>query len=579
MLEETPTDLWVEIAALLHPLDLLSLQSTCRALNQVLSQKHVWIAALRRTCREHSIFPPSYPTDEMDTGQVVRAALGPYRFQKLVDDNATFAGHADDAPDLFPERGPFPSSHGVPLARPGKSHLLSGGRFYLTFDCKSLVVWDLGFVGKQSGNGIEVREAAQLDFKPDTFKSNSQGCFSVSQVGEDTLRVVVAGGVDKVTMKAFDIGPFVGDLAHLAFRQLGSLNINLSQVSPAHTKQVIIDGDRVIFQPVGGAGRKVIVWDLGLSMYAGIVVENSSPAMPWDLDKMFVHGAIIEFRATDLRIWDVTPDYVQTFGLPVAADIPIPFTTVGRPLGPAHYKVVHYPQADTKSRYTVVANRHQGHLPIVFDLYPNYRAADYTGFTRYTLDITRNPLHELVGSVTCVAKKAFPVGYSFLGMQSDTSLFAPSGFSAQILKAGERPAMEHFEPGMKVHEFLYSAKGLNVVRNQCSNPGCRKRERTAGIYKVCAACHLVTYCGPACQKVHWAMHKALCKKQKVGLASQPEYRTLPPMRLLKVLSIPPVQGNYNLGMCAASGRMLAVMHNHKSKAEYSGVLYISDFLK
>eukprot|EP00428_Durinskia_dybowskii_P066715 CAMPEP_0170375918 /NCGR_PEP_ID=MMETSP0117_2-20130122/11416_1 /TAXON_ID=400756 /ORGANISM="Durinskia baltica, Strain CSIRO CS-38" /LENGTH=637 /DNA_ID=CAMNT_0010631023 /DNA_START=20 /DNA_END=1933 /DNA_ORIENTATION=- len=43
----------------------------------------------------------------------------------------------------------------------------------------------------------------------------------------------------------------------------------------------------------------------------------------------------------------------------------------------------------------------------------------------------------------------------------------------------------------------------------CGNPGCGKN----GTLK-CSGCATVSYCSPACQKQHWAAHKAICKTAK-----------------------------------------------------------------
>ncbi|KAF6748705.1 hypothetical protein DFP72DRAFT_766715, partial [Ephemerocybe angulata] len=139
-----PNDLWRWIAALLEPPDIIALQSTCRALNQVLHQKPVWAVALRHVCREYSLFLPTFPMDRMDTHQLLRAAMGPYRFKSLVENIGSFAGHADDAPALNPAHGPFALPQVEVLPQSGASYLVPGGRFFLTFDCTVLALWDFG---------------------------------------------------------------------------------------------------------------------------------------------------------------------------------------------------------------------------------------------------------------------------------------------------------------------------------------------------------------------------------------------------------------------------------------------------
>ena len=49
----------------------------------------------------------------------------------------------------------------------------------------------------------------------------------------------------------------------------------------------------------------------------------------------------------------------------------------------------------------------------------------------------------------------------------------------------------------------------------CSNPGCDQ----PGTNK-CSACKTTPYCGPICQKAHWALHKESCdgRLRKMGMA-------------------------------------------------------------
>ncbi|KAF6748719.1 hypothetical protein DFP72DRAFT_820013 [Ephemerocybe angulata] len=200
--DETPNDLWIEIAALLEPPDILSLQSTCRALNQALYRKSVWAVALRQVCREHSLFLPTFPIEKMDTRQLFIAAMGPYRFKSLIESAGSFAAHAEDAPVLSPARGPF-ASHKVAVLPQTASYLIPGGRFLLTFDCEAFILWDLDLVGSAKDINRPQSQGMVCVFPPGTF-----GTFAGFETGyssmdvsmrEDSLRVVVSGGSGKVT--------------------------------------------------------------------------------------------------------------------------------------------------------------------------------------------------------------------------------------------------------------------------------------------------------------------------------------------------------------------------------------------
>jgi hypothetical protein len=48
-------------------------------------------------------------------------------------------------------------------------------------------------------------------------------------------------------------------------------------------------------------------------------------------------------------------------------------------------------------------------------------------------------------------------------------------------------------------------------RRRCACPGC-----PYGAHNKCSACESVEYCSRACQKLHWAAHKAACKVTSPG---------------------------------------------------------------
>ena len=52
-----------------------------------------------------------------------------------------------------------------------------------------------------------------------------------------------------------------------------------------------------------------------------------------------------------------------------------------------------------------------------------------------------------------------------------------------------------------------NAEAKAAIMKDCSRAGCGKREERVAQFKRCAACHQVWYCGTACQKTDWQMHK------------------------------------------------------------------------
>ncbi|KAF4611704.1 hypothetical protein D9613_004045 [Agrocybe pediades] len=54
-----------------------------------------------------------------------------------------------------------------------------------------------------------------------------------------------------------------------------------------------------------------------------------------------------------------------------------------------------------------------------------------------------------------------------------------------------------------------------VVLKNCSRPTCDEKETYVTEFKRCAACHLVSYCSPECQKRDWENHKEACRDRQM----------------------------------------------------------------
>ncbi|KAF5317267.1 hypothetical protein D9611_003491 [Ephemerocybe angulata] len=577
--EETPNDLWMEIAALLEPPDILALQCTCRALNQALYRKSVWAVALRQVCREHSLFLPTFPIDKMDTRQLFIAAMGPYRFRSLIESAGSFAAHADDAPVLSPAREPF-ASHKMTVIPQPASYLVPGGRFLLTFDCRAFILWDLGLVGSAKDINGPARGMIHT-FPPGTFVfvEFETDCISMGvSMRQDSLRVVVSGngGSGRVTLKAFEIGHFNETGQGCALRHLGELVLDCA----SNVKQIVIEGDRAIFE-----STEMVVWDFISGLY--IVVKRASDinfsSSPTELEKIYIYNTLIQLGENSLKITDVPPDFVLTFGKPVPTGAPVSLRTAEQLVLPTSHTIQYPPPDDIVDRTRLrksVANRHQARLPLLFDVYRPYRSG-YTGMMRLAFTFARTPLGEIVLSpLKCIAKRAFPAGHNFAASNNPASLHVPGGFTAPLVRTISKEffPFAYLENGLPrdEREYIYSTVGVDEKFNMCSRPECRKKESVKGTYQFCSGCHLVCYCSAQCQEAHSWPHMQVCEEQRRCTASGP---IAPPMRLVKLPSQYPHTSLKNIGMCAGSGRMVNSLatgmdyHGH-----FSGVVLISDFL-
>ncbi|KAH6905540.1 hypothetical protein BKA70DRAFT_1564922 [Coprinopsis sp. MPI-PUGE-AT-0042] len=133
-------DIWYHIAASLDPPDILALRTTCSGLLRICGQRSIWLQATRAMCRSHGLFLPSFPLEAMSIKELMRLALSPYIFSRLVS---------------MQGKGRLPEIHSRTfrprLERFGKVlevrslHLLPGGRYLFTYHEADVCLWDLGY--------------------------------------------------------------------------------------------------------------------------------------------------------------------------------------------------------------------------------------------------------------------------------------------------------------------------------------------------------------------------------------------------------------------------------------------------
>jgi hypothetical protein len=78
--------------------------------------------------------------------------------------------------------------------------------------------------------------------------------------------------------------------------------------------------------------------------------------------------------------------------------------------------------------------------------------------------------------------------------------------SGRAAAPGAPPA---FAPQVSVTHLHDAMAQQRVLR--CAGPGCGAAGAGAAL-KLCTGCEQVRYCGAACQRAHWAQHKAACRQ-------------------------------------------------------------------
>ncbi|KAJ2915563.1 hypothetical protein MD484_g4843, partial [Candolleomyces efflorescens] len=138
-----PLELYLKLFSDLEPLELLQLSQTCKQLHETLSDKQIWKTALRKMCSQEHLFEPSFPIEEMEVGDMQRAALGPTLWKNKVHRHAKLG---PNHPLPYVERS-FGGDYEPGLRREvifTDTHIVPGGRYLLSSSTKFITLWDLG---------------------------------------------------------------------------------------------------------------------------------------------------------------------------------------------------------------------------------------------------------------------------------------------------------------------------------------------------------------------------------------------------------------------------------------------------
>ncbi|KAF6757439.1 hypothetical protein DFP72DRAFT_234275 [Ephemerocybe angulata] len=188
--DDLPADIWFEIAILLEPRDLLTMKLVCTALYKMFTDLDLWKYVLHAVCHRHSLFVPSFPIDDMNIGELQRAALGPHRWSKLLERNALPLVDKKSGPLLEPlVENDYP--FGITTA--SRQFLVPGGRFLVIASRESLGIWDLGTPGRPitSPPPLIARESLATLPEHSEMSLGLHG-LEVVPVNDDTIRIAVA---------------------------------------------------------------------------------------------------------------------------------------------------------------------------------------------------------------------------------------------------------------------------------------------------------------------------------------------------------------------------------------------------
>ncbi|KAF6752215.1 hypothetical protein DFP72DRAFT_905290 [Ephemerocybe angulata] len=609
---DTPNELWFLIAGLLVPLDIISLQSTCRTLKELLHQRSVWIAALKAMCFRNSLFYPSYSPDTMSLAQIQQCALGPEAFKRRVSKKSSTIISTDSEKALShrpaqKRRGVEPKQ--VPLhyanqQRGSGLYLVPGGRFLVIFDSVVLALWDLGVAGLPPlENPLLV---AQTRFRLGEFGINvaEHGPrISVRVTKDDGLRVAVAWGKGIVIVKVFELKS-IGEGAF--FLPLGTFAVDASrEVDHPFCRVLELHGDRVLIMVGLASSRDFIVWDFVSSIY---MVIDGRPGYLKSAEAYLIEYEVVELTPTVVAIWFVPPEYVQMFGRPVTPDGP-PIAPRSDQQEAMQYKIIPYPHLQGgkygRSNHVlkvVPSNVYLGQGQFSFDILthvgkPNASSmrqakdGETVVVARYRLDLVhiRSGTGALTMDATLKAVAKFPLSSAVTISEGSnrTALTTPSQVPivAGKVKQARKDLHEEIMLSMFSSIIVYTAESTDEPNDsrgppklalKCEGKACGKKEALDGAqYKRCSGCQIALYCSDACQKKDWKGHKSACKALELLKQIPPPAS---PVRYTQTTTFLEAFMQVFIGLCTSSGRDVFLGNDMGVLGSNGGVLMIYDYL-
>jgi hypothetical protein len=111
----------------------------CSALFRLCKQRAIWLQAARTMCYNHGLFIPSFPLETMSLKELIRLALSPFNFSRLLSTQSE--GRLQEVQTRTFKARLHRSGQ---CLKPRALHLLPGGRYLLTYHNHDICLWDLG---------------------------------------------------------------------------------------------------------------------------------------------------------------------------------------------------------------------------------------------------------------------------------------------------------------------------------------------------------------------------------------------------------------------------------------------------
>ncbi|EDR03747.1 uncharacterized protein LACBIDRAFT_306762 [Laccaria bicolor S238N-H82] len=279
-LENLPVDILIQIQKHLDGRDLIVLRKSCKKLHAVTQRRTVWLNAVRRMCRRHGVFAPSFPLEDMSITELEHASLCPSRLSSLIHNDIPLRSFVTR---ILEPRTPTDSEGDLCCS---SVFLIPGGRFLVVDSAHGICLWDLGIHG---GKAPKFRPVAVI---PDVMLL----CCGPTQ---DGLGIILISRRTRHrnpnrTLRAHEIYPCM-NRPHLTL--LGS--IQYAQQATHVGGRPALYSDLLVFENSPGY---IVAWNTRLDT-----------AIAWRYDHQYIYdmsiyeGSVILIQESELSVWDIPP--------------------------------------------------------------------------------------------------------------------------------------------------------------------------------------------------------------------------------------------------------------------------------
>ncbi|EDR03746.1 uncharacterized protein LACBIDRAFT_306761 [Laccaria bicolor S238N-H82] len=295
-LENLAVDILIQIQKHLDGKDIIVLRKSCKKMHAVTQRRIVWLNAVRRMCRRHGVFAPSFPLEDMSTTELEHASLCPSRLSSLIHNGVPLRS--------FVTRILEPRTPSIVPTVEGNLHcknafLIPGGRFLVVNSTHhGICLWDLGIHGGKAPRFRPVAVIPELDHS--FLCGPTQDGLGIILISWPTSNPSGSNTSDR-TLRAYEIYPCMNSPR---FTLLGSIRYPQQDGRVARSP-ALYDNLLVFELHTEDSPDYIVAWNIRLD--TAIAWRHDHRGL-YDLDDVIIYeGGVVVIKMDELFVWDIPP--------------------------------------------------------------------------------------------------------------------------------------------------------------------------------------------------------------------------------------------------------------------------------